>query len=232
MRKLIFVPIIHASTDMGSLGIRLSESSAAIIGKEIWDEHQKTVARFWDSISQFFKSLPPGDYKIFQDGMIIAGEDGLKIVNEGAGKGSANYAIIADLLHRGGLLIKTEDISLVQKEYGFITKLLSCKSVREKETAALRYKLAQHKLLEDRDSYIAGIINSTLKEGETGILFIGAYHGVLSKLPVDIKIFQVKELTKVREYQEILLKINGDTLTQYQQLMEYLVSPVTVKGIE
>ncbi|MDO8442982.1 MAG: hypothetical protein Q7S81_01865 [bacterium] len=232
MRTIYFVPMIHTPSDMGSLAPALSESSADILGKELWNEHQKTVFRFWDSVSRFFSSLQVCNIKIYQDGLVAAGEDGLKIVNEGIRQGSVNYEIISDLLRRGAILMKTEDIILVQREYSYIKKLTSAKSTRERETTALRYKLAQRKLLEDRDNFIARTIGSTLKEDDTAILFIGAYHDVLSKLPIDVRTVQVKELTKVREYHKLLTKINLKTRVQYQQLAEYLASPVLITGTD
>jgi hypothetical protein len=232
MRKLFFVPIIHSPADMGTIGTFLSETSAAALGKELWDEHQKTISRFWDSVSRFFNSLQICNFKVYQDGLAAAGEVGLKIVNEGVSQGSVNYEIISGLLQRGATLIKTEDIALLQREYGYIKKLTSAKSTRETETAALRYKLAQRKLLEDRDNFIAGTIESTLQEGDTGVLFIGAYHEVLSKLPADIRVVQVKEVTKVKEYHRVLTNITVKTRVQYQQLAEYLVSPVLDTGTD
>jgi hypothetical protein len=87
-------------------------------------------------------------------------------------------------------------------------------------------------LLEDRDNFIAGTIESTLQEGDTGVLFIGAYHEVLSKLPADIRVVQVKEVTKVKEYHRVLTNITVKTRVQYQQLAEYLVSPVLDTGTD
>jgi hypothetical protein len=232
MRKIYLVPIIHTPSDMGSLAPVLSETSADVLGKELWDEHQKTISKFWDSVSWFFNSLPICNFKIYQDGLVAAGEDGLRIVNEGVRQGSVNYEIISGLLRRGAILIKTEDISLIKREYGYIKKLTGAKSTRERETAALRYKLAQRKLLEDRDNFIAKTIESTLNEGDTGVLFIGAYHEVLAKLPADIRVVQVKEVTRVREYHRVLTNISVKTRVQYQQLAEYLVSPVLDTGID
>lgn len=215
---------------MGTIGTVLSNASAAALGKDLWDKHLKTISGFWESVSRFFNSLPVGNLKVYQDGLVAAGEDGLKIINEGAGQGSINYQIIEGLLRRGAILIKTEDIALVRKEYGYIKKLTSSKSSREIETAASRYRLAQRKLLEDRDNFIAGTIESTLKESDTGVLFIGAYHEVLSKLQSDIRIVQIKEVTKVREYQRVITNMSVKTRVRYQQLIEYLVSPVLEGG--
>jgi len=77
--------------------------------------------------------------------------------------------------------------------------------LKEREVAALRYKLARGKLLKQRDEFIAGRINETLAEGETGILFIGAYHDVVHRLAPDIRVGQVKEVTRVKEYHKSLI---------------------------
>lgn len=59
-----------------------------------------------------------------------------------------NYQIISSLLQRGAVLVKTADVSLVKKEHSYIIKLTGAKSLLEKETAAMRYKLAQRQLLQ------------------------------------------------------------------------------------
>ena len=213
---------------MGSVAATLSEGSAAALGKELWQKHQDTIARFWDAIAQFFKSLEVSGFKVYQDGLVADGEHGLKIVSEGVRLGSVNYRIISGLLQRGAILIKTEDISLVKREHSYITKVIEAKSRRERETAALRYKLAQQRLLQERDDFIAKTIDRTLQEGDTGILFIGAYHDVRSKLPADIRVVQVKEITRVREYHKALTEISANKQREYLQLLtEYLVSPIS-----
>ncbi len=227
MRKLYLVPIIHTGSDMGSVARMLSERGAAVLGKELWHRHQETVSGFWDSITEFFSSLEVSGSKVYQDGLVASGEGGLRIVNEGVKSGSVNYRIIAGLLDRGAVLIRTEDISLIKREHAYITKLASAKSLLEREAAALRYRLAQRRLLEERDNSIARVIGGTLKEGETGILFIGAYHDVLHKLPADIRVVQVKEVAKVREYHMLLAGMGSRIQGQHlNQLAQYLVSPV------
>jgi hypothetical protein len=232
MRKLYLVPIIHSSADMGSLGPVLTEASARAIGPERWKEHQRVVAAFWDSIADFF-SLPSSPAaQIFQDGMVAGGEDGRRVVQAGVREGSRNYEIIAGLLSRGAVLIKTEDIALVQKEYDFIKKISTAKSGRERETAAMRYRLAQRQLLEERDGFIVRTIAASLAENEPGVLFIGAYHEVLNRLPNDIKVTQIKEVTKVREYHKLLSKPEVKTAAQFQRLAEYLAAPVVFAGAD
>ena len=86
--------------------------------------------------------------------------------------------------------------------------------------------IANLKLLKQRDEFIAGRINETLAEGETGILFIGAYHDVVHRLAPDIRVGQVKEVARVKEYHKSLINTKRHD-QQLQELGEYLVSPVS-----
>jgi hypothetical protein len=204
MKKLYLVPILHMSADMGSLASSLDETAKAEFGQEVWQKHKGAVSSFWDSIGQFFDAMNVKGFKIYQDGMVANGADGLRIIREGISQGSKNYEIIGKLLRRGAVLVKTEDLVLVKQEYAYIAKIAHSKSPKEKEVWALRYKVAQGRLLRQRDDFIAKRIEVTLGEGDTGILFIGAYHDILSILPEDIQVVQVKDTAKVREYQKNL----------------------------
>jgi hypothetical protein len=230
MKKLYLVPIIHAGPDMGSIAPVLDEIGSNTLGKDSWLRHQGTVSMFWDSLAQFCQHLEATGIKVYQDGMVAGGDDGLKIVAEGARMGSWNYRIVSELLQRGAVLIKTEDISLVKSEHSYISKLAAAKSLREKETAVLRYKLAERRLLEARDNYISDTIARTLKEGETGILFIGGYHDVIRRLPSNIEVIQVKDVSKIKEYHTLLMRLNyRDRERDLIQLAEYLASPVLIQ---
>lgn len=226
MKKLYLIPIIHTSADMGSLAPTLDKKTSVELRPELWQKHKEIVAGFWDSISRFIDSLNVNGFRVYQDGLITDGTEGLRIIREGISQGSRNYDIVGKLLGKGAVLMKTEDLSLVKQEYSHITKMTGSKSLEERGVAALRYKLAKGKLLKQRDDFIAKRIEESLGEGETGILFIGAYHNIIPNLPADIKVVRVKEVDKVREYHTVL--INKRRWGRYlQELSEYLVSPVS-----
>ena len=226
MRKLYVIPIIHMSADMGSIASTLDDRATAKLMPELWQRHKEVVSAFWDSIGRFLDALDVNGFKVYQDGLVADGEEGLRIVRESVSQGSKNYEIVGRLLERGAVLVKTESLSLVKQEYNYITKMTRSKSLKEREVAALRYKLAQGKLLKQRDEFIAGRINETLAEGETGILFIGAYHDVVHRLAPDIRVGQVKEVARVKEYHKSLINTKRHD-QQLQELGEYLVSPVS-----
>lgn len=230
MRSLYVIPVIHTSADMGSIASALDDGATAKLTPELWQRHKEIVSAFWDSIGSFLDALDVNGFKVYQDGLVAVGAEALKIVREGASQGSINYEIVCRLLERGAVLIKTESLSLVKQEYHYIKKMARPRSLKEREVAALRYKLAQGKLLKQRDEFIAGRINETLAENETGILFIGAYHDVVPRLAPDIRIGQVKEVVKVREYHKSLTNVKRHD-QQPRELGEYLVSPVAIVSI-
>jgi hypothetical protein len=223
MRKLYVVPVIHSGADMGSIAPILEDRAVARLASEPWQRHRQVVSSFWDSVGRFVDGLDVRGFKIYQDGMVTDGEEGLRIVREGTSRGSKNFEIIGRLLERGAVLVKTESLPLVKQEYSYITRMSRPGSLKEKEVAALKYRLARSQLLKQRDEFIAGRINETLAEGETGILFIGAYHDVIQRLATDIRAGQVKDVARVKRYHQSLT----GRKEQLHELGEYLVSPVS-----
>ncbi len=204
MRKLYLVPIIHTSADMGSSASALDQATAAQLGQERWQNHKKAIDSLWDSIERFFAPLDVTGFKVYQDGLVADGEDGLRVVREGRRRGSRNYEIVGRLLEKGASLVRTEDASLIAQERAYITKVVDARSRKEREAAARIYSRLQARLLRERDWFIAGRINETLRDGESGILFIGALHDVASHLPDDIQIVQVLDIDEVRQSHSIL----------------------------
>jgi len=200
MRKLLYVPIIHSSADLGSIAAEAEKKGIAICGKGRWQAHKQTIALFWDALSKFFESLDPGGYKIYQDGLVADGELGMKIVADGVKRGSKNYEIIYHLVERGATLVKTEDVDIVMKEYKSIVGLAKAKSFISKSTAFFKHIINKNRILIERDSCITRRIGETLKDGETGIFFIGAQHDIQNGLPSDIEVVELKDRNKVLKY--------------------------------
>ena len=225
MRTLLYVPIIHTSSDLGSLAKDVTERGIVELGQEVWNEHLKTVEGFWNAILLYFMYIDELGLKIYQDGMVAEGEIGQKIVEEGTRLGSKNYELVARLLKQGAILIKTEDFNLVKEERDRLLTLTKAKSVTQKLIAFIKYKLVKNRLLNKRDRFIAQRINETLNDGERGVLFIGAFHNVKNFLPGDIQIKEIKDAQRVREYYR-LLPFYHKHKEQSQELSRYLISKV------
>ncbi|MCX5810384.1 MAG: hypothetical protein NTX36_13630 [Proteobacteria bacterium] len=204
MRTLLYIPIIHTEADLGSVGVDMAKRALREFGETLWKRHQETVLGFWDAIAGHFDSIEVAGFKVFQDGMVADGELGMTIVQEAVKTGSRNYQIVSELIRKGAILVKTEDLNLVREERDWILRITQAKSRAQKLDAAMKYKLTKNNLLDKRDKFIAKQINDTLQEGENGILFIGAFHNVRKWLQKDIAVEEVKDINKVKEYQKLL----------------------------
>ena len=226
MRKLLYVPVIHMDPDLGKIAPAIDKRSAEICGKERWAKHKQTIVLFWNALDNYFKRLDPINLKIYQDGLMAEDELGQRIIEEGAKRGSKNYEIVLDLIRSGGEIRKTEDITLLKEEYNRLLKLAQTNSSLERTVPYIGYSPGRDELMEKRDAFIARSINETLKRGETGVLFIGAYHDVLPCLATDIVVQEIKKSEMVRDYFKELIS-NGD-MKIFTQLADYLASPVVI----
>jgi hypothetical protein len=223
MRKLIYVPIIHTSADLGSIAKQVNKRGITGFGEKFWKRHRETIVGFWNSIIKYFEDLAVKGFKIYQDGMVADGEVGQKIVEEGVKSGSKNYEVISKLLKRGAILMKTEDFRLVKEERDRFLKIIHAKTRVEKLHGFLKYKLTKNILLNKRDDFIAKRIADTLNQGETGIIFIGAYHNIKKRLSEHIQVIEVKDADMVKEYQR-LIPFYHKHKKRFEELGKYLVS--------
>ncbi|NQT31078.1 MAG: hypothetical protein HQ588_01985 [Deltaproteobacteria bacterium] len=223
MRKLLFVPVIHMEPDLGSEAAAIDSKSASLFGEERWAKHKDSVVKFWENIADYFTTVNASPLKVYQDGLPADGALGRKIVEEAAKRGSKNHQIILSLMARGAEISKTEDPSLLQEEYEYITRLTRSRSIPEKTITSARYKLRKNQLTKERDKFVAKTIDETLKEGETGVLFMGSYHNIFPYLPKDIVVKQLKNREKINAYFREL--VSGGDGERFEQLAKYLASP-------
>ena len=229
MKMLIYVPVIHSSTDLGSLAKKVARRGIADLGEDFWRKHRKIVDGFWNAVLHYFDSIKASGMKIYQDGMIADGQVGQKIVEEGAKAGSKNYELVSRLLKRGAILVKTEDFKLVKEERDRLLTITQAKSITQKFLAFIKYRLTKNRLLNTRDAFITKRIDETLNHSETGILFIGAYHNIKNKLPKSVHVREIKNTEKVREYQQLLPFYNKNK-RYFEELARYLISPINSEG--
>jgi hypothetical protein len=221
MRTLVYVPIIHADPDLGSVGVSLNRKGVEVCGKARWRRHKEIVAAYWRRIRDHFSRMDARGLAIYQDGLMADGALGRRIIEEGAGRGSPNHQIVLDLIRRGAAIRKTEDVELLKKEFDRILQLAEADPAGA-EGIGLETRTEGGRLLTQRDRFIAETINQTLEEGETAILFIGAFHTIMEALADDIEIIELKNPRAVRAYFETLL--TGRDEGAFEQLAAYLVS--------
>ena len=225
MRTLIYIPIIHSVADMGSMGEELKRKSVSELGENLWQKHTDTVNGYWGAIESYFENIDiyVKGIKIYQDGMFVDGEMAMKLIRDGVKSGSKNSEIVLKLINQGAILIKTEDFKMVKDEYDGLQSILKSKTNIKKLIQLLRYKISKPIFLRRRDRFIAATIDETLEPNETGILFIGAYHNVIKRLPKDITVIELKEVAKIRKYQKAIQSRSKIKIQQLERLTQYMV---------
>ncbi len=223
-RTLIYIPVIHSGSDMGTIANDISRKGVVELGEETWQSHIKTVEKYWDVIANYCEelNLKGKSLKIYQDGMVADGEIASKIIEDNLKMGSRNYQIISSLMSRGAEIVKTEDFGLVKKELELYKSISASDSLLKKLIKILLIKVKRKSLMKKRDAFISSILANTLKPGETGLIFLGAYHDILKTLPGDIKVIQLKEISKVKQYQK-LLPFQSRYKALFQEIADYLV---------
>lgn len=189
IRNLVYIPIVHTEKDMGTLASQMKETFVSEFGEEGWQEHWDAIHQMWDGLKAKIRQLKL-DYskvRLYQDGLPTCGFEE-KIVRDIAQKGSKNHQLLIWLVEQGATLEGTEDPNLLIQEYSYIKKMLTAKTDSEKQDAIEEYESAAKELLAKRDQFICKRIEETLKDGETGLLFLGMLHGVDEVLSKEIKV--------------------------------------------
>lgn len=181
-RRLIYIPIIHTEVDMGSLAESLKKEYIKKYGIHKWEQHLKKINDLWTGIEERLnqKNLRYNQVRVYQDGLPVCGKE-LQIVQDIADSGGRNHQLLLKLLQKGATVMGTEDPALLIKEYQLIKDAAARKGAEKGTDGRSDY-------LAERDAFIANRIDKTLKDGETGVLFLGMLHKVDEKLPSDIVI--------------------------------------------
>jgi len=171
---------------MGSMYGTLKDEYIRRFGTQKWEEHNRIIEDFWHGIRNkvFDLSLDYPNTRLYQDGLPVCGKE-MDLVQELVKMGSRNHQILMELIQLGAKLEGTEDPKLLLEEYDYLKK---ASAHLDDPKGKRKYQRLAGTLLQKRDSYIAQRIDKTLREGETGLLFIGIAHRVNEKLPKDIGI--------------------------------------------
>jgi len=176
MTRLIYVPVVHSTAEMGSAAPAYKAAFVARYGEGKWVERSAEFDAIWRAIADAIKALGLDlkRAKLYQDSLPVCGRE-KELVHDLASQGSRNHQLLENLVREGATLAGTESPTLLLDEY----KLLQSPERTDAQAAAL---------LEARDRFIAGQIDATLRDDEEGILFIGALHKVTKFLPQRIKV--------------------------------------------
>lgn len=132
--------------------------------------------------------------KIYHELVDEEGEKGLEKIKKLNGK---SYRIVKRHVDKGAELQPTEDINLVRESMDW-TRCLATNLQSEKALSKISQFYVE--AMQKRNEFIAKRINDTLKENESGIIFIRESNSL--KFPSDTEIFRVHPpvLDDIRRY--------------------------------
>ena len=185
-RRLIYFPIVHTPADMGALQESVARATLEKAGRAGLARKTAAIDRMWTDIEAAIDALPLSfeRLRLYQDGLPVCGREA-EIVADLARSGSRNHQLLLRLMARGAVLMGTESGDLLVEEYHLARQSLAGQMPRAAGVAASRQASSQA-LLQRRDQFIAQRINDTLKNGESGILFLGMLHSLEQYLQPDV----------------------------------------------
>jgi len=189
IKTLIYIPIIHTETDMGTLSESIQKSTLQKFGRRGLKRKEDMIDNLWMEIEQkiYALALAYEKARLYQDGLPVCGREA-EIVTDLAKAGSRNHRLLLLLMKRGATITGTESLELLMEEYELDKQILAARGTREKARIEASKKAIIDSLLKRRDRFISDRINSTLFAGETGILFIGMFHSLRNTLDNDIQV--------------------------------------------
>ena len=209
MRRLLYIPIVHTASDMGSMARGLEQASIETAGRRLAAVQRTAVDEMWDGLERKTLCLPlPPRFLLYQDGLPLCGIEE-EIITKTADRGSRNYRLLVQLMARGGVPVGTEDPELLVEEYQAVRDCIEA-SPRQKSAATSRYREKSVRLLLARDAFVAQRVDETLPEDGLGLLFMGLMHRVDERLPEDIDLhYLIHRLPFKRDFNLKLLN-GGD----------------------
>lgn len=169
MRILLIVPKMFTLEELSK------------INQDVPDDYEEKSKEFWDYVAEklktqrevrrlYYDSLTKGDK-----------ESALKFVSD---DNAQCYNLVQKFVVEGATLQPTEDPLLLEETSSWIAML------KEGEDSVTRELLGQN--IADRNKHTAKIIDETLKDGETGILFLASDRQISEYLPSDIRVIRVQ----------------------------------------
>jgi hypothetical protein len=196
-RRLVYIPIIHTTADMGSLGALIRGKKLSTLGRQGLSRHAAVVDKMWEKIESLTASLPlaQGKVRVYQDGLPVCGHE-RQIVADLAEAGNRNHRLLLQLEARGATLMGTESPELLIEEYQLAAAAFASGIALKSDS---RRQELRDSLLEKRDRFIADRISRTLGAGECGILFLGMLHEAAKYLDSGIDVVYPLGLPRLRQ---------------------------------
>ena len=190
MRKLVAVRIVHAPSDMGSASAGLEKAGISTLGRQRWQENQKKIESFWLELEKEVEDLglDVEKLRIYQDGLPCAGALGSESCGRRQPK-AAGTTRLCKSSWTGALRLRRRKASICSGKSTATSKPF-WRPKRMKRDMGRKRDTIRSKISCWRSGIYSspGQLMPLLKEGETGLLFIGASHNVLPKIAGDIEV--------------------------------------------
>jgi hypothetical protein len=114
IRTLIYIPIIHTETDMGTLSESIQKSTLQKSGRRGLKRKEEIIGNLWTEIERKIDALALTYEKtrLYQDGLPVCDREA-EIVTELAEAGSRNHRLLMLLMKRGATITGTESLELL-----------------------------------------------------------------------------------------------------------------------
>jgi len=187
-RKLIYLRIVHTQDNMGAMKESVARATLEKMGRAGLAHRTAAIDKMWTEIEAAIEGLVLSfnRVRLYQDSLPVCGREA-EIVTELAQAGSRNHQLLLRRMAQGAVLMGTESGDLLVQEYQLARQSLTTRPPRAAGVAAAS-RAWSDALLQRRDQFMAQRINDTLKDGETGILFLGMLHSLERYLNPDVKV--------------------------------------------
>ena len=118
MARLIYVPVVHSTAEMGSAAPAYKAAFVARYGEGKWAERSAEFDAIWRAIADAIKALGLDleRVKLYQDSLPVCGRESA-LVQDLAAQGSRNHQLLESLVRGGATLVGTESPTLLLDEY-------------------------------------------------------------------------------------------------------------------
>jgi hypothetical protein len=192
MRMLYVVPIVHSPEDLGTLADVALSLRRSLVSDTTCDASQAAVRRFWADLTDTIESwnIHYASLTVYQDALPVceAALSGVEqqIIDELASKGSRNHQILQWLRSQGAMIVGTESPALLIEEYQLMKESMMRELEGDESPSAASHRSGQVAILRSRDKFIANRIDQTLRDSQTGLIFLGLIHQLEEHLPNDV----------------------------------------------
>lgn len=178
-----------ALTDLGLLCRNLLLDRDRRADDQEWSTLAERSDQMWNEIEARLAEivLDPPTTRVYGEGIPLCGREN-SYVKEMADAGSRYHRLLRRLRDEGHRIVGTEAPDLLA-ESGELARLKMLGGRAAEEEAVISGRtMIEHFLLVWRGQFIADRINETLREGESGILFLSRSHSFADRLAEDIRI--------------------------------------------